>query len=154
MVGVLPRRDATRSIAARRFFSPSRRCRTPRVRGVPERRDSCPPCAEVLGGDILPGDLLKVFIDVGGRNVLQVSLIVDILKEFLTRQLLAGLYDFGDSPIFYGHRPFLSAFAGELKPELGTVDGNVPISQRRQAIAVILPGVIIIANADEHGSSR
>jgi hypothetical protein len=80
---------------------------------------------------------------------LSVALFIEILQQLLTRQLLAGADDLGDTPIAHLQGPLLAALASEAKANFVAIDRDVTVLQRGDAIAVVLPGVIIVANADE-----
>ena len=77
------------------------------------------------------------------------SLRIEVLQEFLTGQLLARSYDLRDAPIAHGERPLFPAFADEAEADLRARDFDVPALERGQAVASVLPGVVVGLHADE-----
>ena len=59
------------------------------------------PGSEVLCGDIFSGDCLEILVYVGRRDVLAITLLIDVLKQLLSGEFLAGLDDLGDAPVSY-----------------------------------------------------
>jgi hypothetical protein len=72
----------------------------------------------------------------------------DILDKFLARELLAGLDDLCDASVAHPQRP---ALAGETEAYLVSVDGNMPVLEGSQAIAVVLLRVVVVPQADQGG---
>src|SRR5262249_60101112 len=98
------------------------------------------PGPEILGGDVLAGDLLQVGAHVARGDVLQLAVLIEVLEQLLAGQFLAGADDLGDTAIRYGERPLLAALADESEADLRPVDGDVAALQRGQAVAAVLLG--------------
>jgi hypothetical protein len=59
---------------------------------------SCPG-SEILCRDIFSGDCLEILVHVARRDVLAIALFIDVLKQFLSRELLTGPDNPGDAPV-------------------------------------------------------
>jgi len=99
MVAVLPSRAATRSIAWVTFFLARAAVSAFQLRQPHGRQDRAGPGAEILGGDVGPADLFQVAVDVSGGDILALACMIEILKQVLAGQFLAGSDDPGDAPI-------------------------------------------------------
>src|SRR5215469_12905696 len=106
------------------------------------------PRAEIFRGDIPSRNFLEVFINVGRCDVPTISFFIDVLEEFLARELLASPDDLRDAAIPHAQRPLLAALAGEPKPNLVSVDSDVAILQRRKTVGVVLPCRVVVSYAD------
>src|SRR5262249_3835358 len=113
------------------------------------RKDSSRPGAEVLCRNILAGDFLEIVVHVSRRDILAIAPFVDVLKQFLSGQLLARFYNLGDAPVPDAQRPLLAALAGEAETHFVSVDGDVPVLKSGQAVAVVLLRRVVVADADK-----
>ncbi len=83
--------------------------------------------------------------------MLTIALLIDVLKQLLPGKLLAGPDDLRDAPVSNAQRLLFAAFTDEAETYLVSLDRRVPVLQRGQAIAVVVPGVIVIPYADQRG---
>ena len=122
IVGVLPSREATRSMAARRFFlAPASLSKASNSCKRQGRQHRAGPGAEILGRDVAAGDLLQVGVHVGRGDVFALAVLVHVLEQVLAGQFLAGLDDLGDAPVLQLQPPGLAALALELEAQLATL---------------------------------
>src|SRR5712672_2783379 len=108
-------------------------------------QDCSGPSAKVFRGDIPTGNLPQIIIYIIRGDVLWLTHFVKVLKQFLTRQLLAGPDNLCDAAILDAQRPSLAAFALELEPDLRTLDRCMAIFECRQTVAVVLLGIVVIS---------
>jgi hypothetical protein len=80
-----------------------------------------------------------------------ITLLIDVLKELLPGELLTGPNDLGEAPVAYAQRRLFAAFTSEAETDLVSLDGHVPVLQRGQAIAVVLPGLSVIPYTYQRG---
>src|SRR2546428_6620366 len=73
------------------------------------------PGAEVLGSEILSTDLTYVVVHVGSVNRTVLSFFVEVLEEFMARDILATLDDSGELAISDIDFVFLAAFAAKME---------------------------------------
>ncbi len=111
--------------------------------------DRAGPGAEVLGGEVLPGDLPEVLVDIARVDRPMLPVVVEVLEEFVAGDLLAAPDDPREAPVLDADLPLLAALAAELEAQLGVLDGDVVVAHRRQAERVVLPGVLLVADADQ-----
>src|SRR6266566_6630804 len=125
--------------------SAGRACRlTQESRG----EDGAGPGAEILGREILAGDLLQVLIDVSRVDGFYLAVAVDVLEELLTSDLEEPLDDSRHPAVVELEGVLLSTLAPEGESDLGADDVNVPVAQGRQPVGAVLLSVLIIPDAD------
>ena len=139
MVGVLPRREATRldrrlDVLLERRLGVEALEFLERDRG--EHRSL--PGAEILCRDVAAGDLAQVGVDVRRRHVPALAVLVDVLEQLLAGEVLAGAHDLGDAPVLDLEAPDLAALALELEAQLRAVHRDVLVLQRGEAVALVL----------------
>ena len=84
---------------------------------------------------------------------LLLAVLVEILEQVLPGQVLAGLDDLGDATVLDLELPRLAALALELEAQLAAVHLDMRVAQRRQAVALVLLGVVANCRRGS-GSSR
>src|SRR5579883_415155 len=109
------------------------------------------PGAEVLGREFLPGDLLDVGIDIRRIDVVGGAVTVEILKQFLARQILAALHDARQPAVVHADAVANPALAAKGKLQARPFDCDVSVAQRGQAEGTVGAGVLLVADADESG---
>ena len=89
-----PLGDASRSRATTCVLGLGLRRRRGSNPGAPcGGQDGAGPGAEVLGGEVLAGDLAQVGVDVGRADRLRLAVVVEVLEQLLPGQVLAALDD-------------------------------------------------------------
>src|SRR5208283_2710412 len=91
------------------------------------------PGAKILGRNIGSRNLAQIIVDVARVDGVRLAILVLVLQQFLSRQLLAGSNDPGDAAIFQRQRPFLAALAAKLETYLRPFHPGVAIAQGGQA---------------------
>ncbi len=97
------------------------------------RQQGAGPGAEVLGGEIIRGDLAEVLVDVARVDRLGLPGLVDELKQVLARQIPTAFHQAGDPPVGEGDLVILAALAAEAEANLRAIDPDVAILQGGQA---------------------
>ena len=90
-----------------------------------------------------------MIVDIGRIDGARLPFFVEVLEQLLARQLLAGPDDARDAAITDLQPPRLAGLALELEPQCDSLDSDVAAEQRRQAIAAVLPRIVVVADADE-----
>ena len=80
-------------------------------------QDGPGPGAEVLGGELLAGDLAEVVVHVGRVDRVGLAVVVDVLEEFLAGQVAAALDDPGEPAVVQVDRVLDAALAPEPEPD-------------------------------------
>src|SRR5437867_858576 len=109
------------------------------------------PGAEVLGGELPAADLSQVLVDVGGIDDLRLALVVDVLEELVTGQLLTVTDHTGQPSIREVDSMTLPSLAAELEAQRGTLNGDVLGAQRREPIGMVLSRVLFVPDSDQRG---
>ena len=109
------------------------------------------PRPKVLRRNVIAGDFFEVGVDVAGGHVLRLAILIEVLQQLLAGQFLAGPDDLGDPSISHAEEPLLAALARKPEAHLVSIDCDMPVLQGRQAITVVLLGVVVIADSDESG---
>ncbi len=104
---------------------------------------------EVLGREVLAGQLAQVGVDVGGLDDARLALVVHIAKEHLARQILAAQHHAREAPIVDLHRVLDAALAPEMKADVRAAHVDVLFAQRRQAEGAVGARVLLVADADQ-----
>src|ERR1700761_8009942 len=74
-----------------------------------ERRQDRPgPGPEILGREILSGDAADVGVDIAGIDGVRSPIVIQVLKEFVTRNVRAALRDRGDALVLDPQFPLLA----------------------------------------------
>src|SRR5438552_5958603 len=76
------------------------------------------PRAEILGRNILSGDLPQIVVDVARTNDLKLARLGLVLKQFLSRQILAPFYDASEPVVAQAQVQKLAALSTEAEPQL------------------------------------
>ena len=76
------------------------------------------PGAKIFGGKVLPRHLLQVVIDVTGLDSAPLSIVINVLKEFVTRQILTTPNNVRQSPVAHGNGVLLATFAAKMKTDV------------------------------------
>jgi hypothetical protein len=107
------------------------------------------PGAEVLRSDVGTAGFSQVVVDVHRLDLLTLAIVVQVLEENLTGQLVAALHDARDVPVGDGHGVLYSALAAELEAQLGAIDRDVTSAQRCEPVRLVVARQILRPHADE-----
>ena len=113
--------------------------------------DGACPGAEVLGGEVLAGDLVEVGVDVRGVDGVVVAVVVEILEELVAGDVDAALDDVGEAAVVEIDGVVDAAFALEAEGDVRAVDFDVLVAHGGEAVGVVLAGVLFVADTDERG---
>jgi len=111
------------------------------------------PRAEILGGEtfaVAAHHLAQVVVDHAGVDGLSLALVVDILKQLLTGQLLA-LADDARQPAVVEHQLLHPAALALEREERAAVlqELHVTIAQCREPVGLVRPRVLFVADAQQ-----
>lgn len=109
------------------------------------------PGAKILRGKSGADDGAQVFVHVVGFHVLNLAVGIEVLKQLLARQLLGAADDARHARIVQGDVMTDAALALEGKPHRAARDPHVAVEHRAEAEGSVLPGVFLVAHADERG---
>ena len=104
---------------------------------------------KVLGRHLPPRDLAEILIDVAGVDALATSIIVEVLEQLLSGQLLTVLNDPSDATVGDRNRVRHAALAAELEAKLGARHRDVSSAKRREPEGAVVARVLVAADADE-----
>lgn len=104
------------------------------------------PGPEILGGEILAGDLLEVIVDIAGRHRLDFLLIVYIFKKLMAGEFLAIPDNFRETLVGKLDPVLLPALAPKLETQTGASHLDMPVAQGAQAVRLIVARVFQIAD--------
>ena len=93
------------------------------------------PRAEVFRRQILAGDLFQVGVDVLRPDRLPLAVLVDVLKQIVAGKIAALLHDAREAAIVQIDLVLDAALAAERERNAWPLHVDVPIAQRRQAVA-------------------
>src|SRR5438132_5061173 len=130
------------------FLGRTRIHRTGRLTQESRGEDGAGPGAEILGREILAGDLLQVLVDVSRVDGLDLAVAVDALEELLSRDFEEPLDDSRHPAVVQFDRVLLPTLTPEGEADLGADDVDVPVAQRRQPVGAVLLSVLVIPDAD------
>ncbi len=99
----------------------------------------------------LAADLAQVGVDVGRLDVVPEPVRVLVLEQLLAGQLVAGAHDAREPPVAGRDLVDLAALAAELEGDRAAVDLDVAVAHRGQAEALVVAGVLRVADADQRG---
>src|SRR5256886_11878847 len=122
--------------------------RAGRVTQESRGEDGAGPGAEILGREILAGDLLQVLVDISRVDGLDLAVAVDALEELLSRDFEEPLDDSRHPAVVQFDRVLLPTLTPEGEADLGADDVDVPVAQRRQPVGAVLLSVLVIPDAD------
>src|SRR5256885_16013525 len=122
--------------------------RTGRLTQESRGEDGAGPGAEILGREILAGDLLQVLVDISRVDGLDLAVAVDALEELLSRDFEEPLDDSRHPAVVQFDRVLLPTLTPEGEADLGADDVDVPVAQRRQPVGAVLLSVLVIPDAD------
>src|ERR1700724_2947727 len=140
MVAVLPRRAATLSIAPFTFLLGCLAVEGLYLLGGHPRQRGFVPSPKILGRNVTLRDLLQIGIDIRRRYVAQNAIFIDVLKQFLSRQFLAGPHYLGGPAILYPELPRLTALAFEMEFQLSPFHFDVVVLESSQPVALVVLG--------------
>jgi hypothetical protein len=143
LVGRLPDRRDDRAPRTR-----TGRDRTGASKG-PIGEDGPCPRPKVLGRNVGPGRLAEVVIDVLRPDIANLAVLIDVLEQLLTGQLLATPHDRGQPAISKADLVDLATFRSESKAEPMAVGASMAIPERRQAERAVRLRVLLVADPDE-----
>src|SRR2546429_4045199 len=126
----------------------TRICRAGRLTQESRGEDGAGPGAEILGREILAGDLVQVLVDVCRVDGLYLAVAIDVLEELLSGDLEEPLDDSRHPAVVELDRMLLATLAPEGESDLGADDVDVPVAQRCQSIRAILFSILVIPDAD------
>src|SRR5687767_4727363 len=117
---------------------------------LPERRaceNGSGPGAEILRCEVLPRNLLQVFVDVARVDPAAIAVVVDVLKELLARQIPAIPDNARQPSAADVDRVPHAALAAKLEAHRLATDGDVPVLQGGQPERPVRFRVLIVADA-------
>ena len=77
------------------------------------------------------------------------AVVVDVPEQVLARKLLAGVQDPREERIAQPQVLFLAGLGAELELQAVAVDADVFVVQRRDPVRLVLPLVLLVADADQ-----
>src|SRR4051812_41685700 len=107
------------------------------------------PGPEILGGDLLSGDLAQILIHLRRPDGTALAVIVHVLKQLIARQVAAVLHNARETPVVDVGLVVLTAFAAKTDVDTAAFDGDMPVAQRRQSKALVHLGVLAVADTKE-----
>src|SRR5690606_17532630 len=107
------------------------------------------PCPEMLRCEIGPHGHPQIVIYILGGNGAAISLLINILKQLLSRQFLYGAHDTGNSFIGKLKFPHFTRFASKNEPHSPTIIPQMSISKGGNAKALIVACVIGISDPQQ-----
>src|SRR5690606_925242 len=110
--------------------------------------DGSAPGPEVLGAEPVSCGGTDIAIDVLGSHWPPVALGIEVLEQMLARQVLRAAHDPGDASVDQLEPPLFSRLALEGEAQAGPGDGDMPVTQRGQPEALVVPRIGRIADAD------
>src|SRR5215475_6000875 len=102
------------------------------------------PCSEVFGTEIFTGYVPQEIVHVAGFYGADLTIRVDVLKEFISGKIATLRHNFRQIMIMKRDGVFDSAFAAKIKAHLSTLNVDMTITHCRQAERTILFGVFLI----------
>src|SRR5207244_6509438 len=121
-----------------------------RLRGQGEGgEDGASPCSEILRREVVAPDLPQVRIDVGRVYRLAIALLVQVLEELVSGQLLTLPDHAGEPAVRDADRMMLATLAPELEAQPRSLDGDVLAPQGREPIGPVVACVLLVAHPDQ-----
>src|SRR5271154_6411383 len=96
------------------------------------------PSSKVFGSEVLLRRLAEVVVDVGRIDCVMLPFAVDILKQFVTGDILAALNDLRQPSISDIHRMSHAALSLKFEGDSGSVDSDMFAPHRSQSIGLVL----------------
>src|SRR5205807_1544606 len=93
------------------------------------RMDGAAPGAEMLGAEFGADSIAYVTVDVVGAQLAPLAILVEILEQLLSGNILGAAHDPGDAPVDQFQLPFLAGFALEGKPQAGSSNLDMAVTQ-------------------------
>ena len=106
------------------------------------------PGPEVLGGDVDLGDAPQVVVHIVRADGTGVPVVVDVLEQELTGQLLASAHDPREAAIAERDAVLTPALPSEREVHGVAVELGVAAPHRREPVRTVLLGVFLVADAD------
>src|SRR5438309_11274338 len=94
-------------------------------------QDGAGPGPKILGGEIAAANLPQVIVHIARTDIPRPTVLVYVLKQFLTGEVLAASDDFGQVGISDIHLMPLASFTPEAEMESRTIHFHVPIAHGR-----------------------
>src|ERR1035441_4957221 len=107
------------------------------------------PGAKFLRGKFLPRNLAQIIIHVVGADMVLFTRIVQVMKKFLSGQMLAGANDFGHARVMDCNRVLLVALAPKMKLNGAAGHGRMAVFHRGEAVSMIVARGFLVAHANE-----
>ena len=108
-----------------------------------------PPGPEVLGRDVFSRDLPQIAIYVGGAHVAANTVVVEVLKQVLTRQVAALSHDPYETWMADVHTMMLAALPTEVELQTLLPNSHMAVTHRCEAEGPVGLRVFVVADADE-----
>src|SRR5690606_22183575 len=107
------------------------------------------PGAEILGGEIFPGNLAQVVVDVAGFHVAPFAILIDVLEQLMAGDIHARFYNVGQSPVADIDLMLLATLAAEMELTLGAVQIDMTLADGREPVGIVFSGVLLVADPDQ-----
>src|SRR5207248_10508528 len=107
------------------------------------------PGAEIFRGDVLARDLAQVGVNLFRPDGVLVALLVEVLKQLVTRQVAAAFDDARQPAVVDLGLVAIAALAAEAEVDVATLDPDVPVAQGRQPEALVAPRVLAVADPEQ-----
>ena len=114
-----------------------------------DRKDGAGPCPKIFSGKVLSSYLPQIIVYVTRIDCSVLAFLVHILKELLSRQILAMIDDFREAAIVEVKTECLATFAAKLKPDFRSCHFDVLATHCRQSERSIVPRVLFVPDPDE-----
>ena len=107
------------------------------------------PGAKILGRELRAADLAQIVVHVLRIHLLLVAVLIEVLEEFLARQVLRAPDDFGDARIVQVDAVIFSTFAAKREVQRAVVNLHVPVPHGAEADRPVGLCVFLVADAHE-----
>ncbi len=114
-----------------------------------QRQRAAGPGAVVLGREIRAREALQVRIHIGGIDCAALARLVDVLEEFLARQIDTAPDDARQARVRHRNVMLDAALAAKVKPHRVAAHLHVPVAQRGEPVRPVLARVSRIAHANQ-----
>ncbi len=116
-----------------------------RLRG--ERRAG--PRAKILGREVLAADLPQVVVHVARADIADLTRLVQVLEELLSRQIAACVDDRRQPPVLEVDLVLDAVLAAEVEADRRAANLDVLVVHRRQPERMVVAGVLLVADANQ-----
>ena len=113
------------------------------------RQHGSRPGPEVLRAEILPGDFLEVGVHLVRTDRLPFTVLVVVLKQLVAGKIAALFDDAREAPVVQIDFVLDTALAAEREPHALSLELDVRVAQRRQAVRAIRSRVFVVADANQ-----